>query len=218
MKIYSDTIAEAQQVRDALQAGKERGIIAEHVFLDRLRSFTPRCPFTYGYEVILQAREYDGLGRRNNTGYSGGGEYYAATYDEWGHFIFALYLLDSHALIGPYKGVHHFDQMTGDSYDWKSFAFDVDQFGHDPYPFVTGSVSNGRSGRVGAGRDPGVNPYWQHYYENARQWLLDGHTTRRQGSRVRYAPRTFDEVARFCGATPDEVAEFIRSGKEAALC
>jgi hypothetical protein len=211
MKIYIG--ATEAQVRAALQRGKDRGIISQTVFFDRLRRFKPQASgptaraIRTGFDVILQAWP-DGLhGRRSNTGYAGGSrDSLAATYDEWGHFIAALYELDPDAQIGQYADRQHFNEITGDSYDPKTFTEDFAACdGHDPYPFVLGSVSNGRSGRVGAGRDDGDSRYMQRDYDAAVEWFEAGNLTKRQGSYVRYAPRTPEQVAAFCGVSVEAV-------------
>lgn len=198
MRIYTNKLG-VIDIHEALQSGIGRGIIASHVFFDKLEKHSSK-DYARRFDVTLQAREYDGRGRRNNTGYSSGGEFYAAKFDEWGHFIAALYAMDEDAKVGSYSDNLHFHECTGDSYDPRQFAYDGGSIG-DPYPFVSGSVSNGRSGRVGAGRISYGTAYrhsaWQ--AKAAADWYEDGHNTQRRGLYLRYAPRTLNEVRIFCG-------------------
>jgi hypothetical protein len=51
--------------------------------------------------------------RRSNSGrYGADSDAYAATYDQWGHFLFALYAVDPDIKAGPYTGVEDFDHQT----------------------------------------------------------------------------------------------------------
>jgi hypothetical protein len=207
MKIYSSTVT-IDDVRNALTRGRERGIINPATYFAHLRPFAPRRGGR-GFDVYLLCADYDGRGRRKPAGYSRGvaeGDY-AATYDEWGHFIAALYELDEWAQIGTYQHRQHFNRVTGDSYDPRMFTLDYRLSGADPYPFVLGSVSNGRSGRVGAGRDDGDSRYLQRDYDAAVEWYEAGNLTKRQGLSVRYAPRTPEQVAAFCGVSIEAVTK-----------
>jgi hypothetical protein len=68
------------------------------------------------YEVALRG-EGARHTRRPNTGISGANnDEYAATHDDWGHFIAALYQNDPTAKIGPYKSRTHFHVVTKDKY------------------------------------------------------------------------------------------------------
>jgi hypothetical protein len=51
--------------------------------------------------------------KRPNTGVFGANSNeYAATYDDWGHFLAGLFTLDASAKAGPYKGVEDFHSTT----------------------------------------------------------------------------------------------------------
>jgi hypothetical protein len=96
---------------------------AESVIADQAPDVVVHILSTHGsrthkaaYEVALR-----GTGKRHtkrpNTGITGANsDEYAATYDDWGHFIAALYQNDPTAKIGPYKSRTHFHVVTKDKY------------------------------------------------------------------------------------------------------
>jgi hypothetical protein len=51
-----------------------------------------------------------------NTGTYGADRVWAATYDEWGHFLALVFLCDRNATAGPYKGHDDFHAKTHDAY------------------------------------------------------------------------------------------------------
>lgn len=104
MKIHSDILT-TRDVYAATSAAGMRGVTAErleeHGSRSRARSF----------DVTLRGNST----RKPNPGT--GGRYfdegeYAATWDEWGMFIHALYEADPKALIGDYGPRHVFEQAT----------------------------------------------------------------------------------------------------------
>jgi hypothetical protein len=50
--------------------------------------------------------------RSRNSGQYGAGTDKAASWDEWGLWMNALYAIDPDALIGPYKSLPHFREVT----------------------------------------------------------------------------------------------------------
>jgi len=54
--------------------------------------------------------------RRRNFSYGHGKEGYAATYDEWGYWLAALYELDPEMIAGPYKSRDDFHAQTNNDY------------------------------------------------------------------------------------------------------
>lgn len=65
--------------------------------------------------------------RRPNTGRSGGGEEYAATWCAWGAFFAELFEVDPNAIAGPYNGRDDFNAQT-----WHLFADGKRPKGHSP--------------------------------------------------------------------------------------
>lgn len=71
----------------------------------------------YGYNILLT-----GSGGRSNTGNFGAGNYFGATWDEWGAFFGALYDLDPNARCGgtvvnpAYRNASHFHYLTADRF------------------------------------------------------------------------------------------------------
>lgn len=158
-----------------------------------------------GIEVHLTASaKLPGDGRRQgNTGQYGSmsaaDDGYAATYDEWGWLLGAVYALDPTMVVGTpstpvYADRGDFDHQTGLTYNprrlllemlaWPTFA-DV----RDPYPYLAGFRS-GRVGRRGAGRLSEA----------------EGADHERRGWPVRWAPRTVADVQAFAHLTDDDVA------------
>jgi hypothetical protein len=114
MRLHTDTLAESD-LRSAL---KSSGLAGEGVAIDLLVPYGSRKR-ARGYEVHLAAHpgtDRFGKNRRAaNTGHSGAdSETYrkAATYDEWGVFISALYKLDATMVFGPYKDSDDFHTQT----------------------------------------------------------------------------------------------------------
>ena len=87
-------------------AGYSRG------YFEPIREFTPRS-YQFGYEVFLTGSSPYAAAHQSYQGY---GEK-AATWDEWGLFIEALYEIDPAARIGHYTGRENFRQVTRDERD-----------------------------------------------------------------------------------------------------
>jgi hypothetical protein len=84
------------------------------------------------FEVRLGAYAKRAGERRSykNSGGYGASEEYAATYDEWGHFIEALFTVDPDMIFGGYKGVDDYHAQT-------RFLFCAVVPTPDPYPHIT---------------------------------------------------------------------------------
>jgi uncharacterized protein YwbE len=111
------------------------------------------------FEVQLTASQ-PGKGRRaGNSGSYGAGSEYAATYDEWGWLIAALYRVDPKAVWGSvkhpqYADADHFHDVTGLTYNPDRLLWHLNYGSktiplpaeNDPYPYVTGRDTVGRRG------------------------------------------------------------------------
>ena len=171
MKLHTNVIGYTQTIRIALQNEKNAGRIAPHVTFKKLEQAGSRT-HEFGFEIQLQADVRDNGRRAGNSGSYGAmrPEYdgFAATYDEWGWLINALYEIDPQALWGSvkyaqYRNREDFDAKTGMTYNykelfpllqegyWPSFAEHEDADHGDPYPFTNGYTAN-RVGRRGNGR------------------------------------------------------------------
>lgn len=65
------------------------------------------------FEVTLYVLEKDELHRRfGNSGGYGASDEVAATWDEWGVWMAALYALDPNAIVGWYESYEHFLSVT----------------------------------------------------------------------------------------------------------
>jgi hypothetical protein len=104
MKIHSDTLTHAD-IADATRAAGMTGVYTANEFERGSRSRD------HGFEVTLRGTS----GRRPNPG-TGGRDYdpdeRAATWDEWGMFIHALFERDPEAIVGMYASQSAFDAFT----------------------------------------------------------------------------------------------------------
>lgn len=108
---------DATHIYAALNAAKDEGGVENSIYFDRFelhRSQThPRA-----FEVHLGTdTKLPGSKRRppNSGSYGAGGEFarWAATYDEWGWFLAALFEADPDAKVGNiYHGRNHFHEIT----------------------------------------------------------------------------------------------------------
>ncbi len=101
MKIHSDILSPIQIHQATIAAGM-RGVDAE-VTVAGSRS----------RQASLNVSLTGNSKRRTNSGQYGAGDEYAATWDEWGIFIQALYEIDPQALIGQYGERGVFEACTG---------------------------------------------------------------------------------------------------------
>jgi hypothetical protein len=165
MRIHT-TIDSWEKISDALTAEKAAGRIASHVYFKTLRAHRSTAK-PYAYEVQLGAKIRDDGRRAGNTGSYGSMrpeiDDYAATYDEWGWLLAALYALDPWMTVGTpahpvYADRENFDHKTAYTYNpaellplleaghWPTFV-DADGYdGGDPYPYVTGRAAKSKRG------------------------------------------------------------------------
>lgn len=164
MRIHTEH-ATAKHFADALEALKERGLIAEHVsfkVLSEHRSAT----HARAIEVQLQASQPDRGRRAGNSGSYGGmvgaHDGYAATFDEWGWLLEEVYENHDAFMVCPHYADHaDFTAKTGMTYAPDSLISYIGMYGHDPYPIVTGKGAKTNKGyvigRMGAGRLPAAD-------------------------------------------------------------
>jgi hypothetical protein len=186
MRIHSDKITE-QDIRTALETEVKAGRIARTVTFKTLSTHKSKS-HAAAFEVQLESwGKVDGDGRRaGNSGSYGAGEDYAATYDEWGWLLAALYRVDIWAVCGSpnspvYADGDSFNERTGFTYAGQDML-DMLESGErngdhgDPAPYVRKGAR--KVGRMGASRDDG---------RYASRWS-DGYV---------YRPRTAAEYRRF---------------------
>ncbi|QUE25380.1 hypothetical protein SEA_FIZZLES_86 [Microbacterium phage Fizzles] len=193
MRIHTNVIGYTVQIRNALKEQKAFGRIASHVSFKTLEHRGSRT-HQFAYEIQLEAEVRDNGRRAGNSGSYGAmrpeADGFAATYDEWGWLLAALYTLDWKMVVGSpkyptYTDGDDFHHKTAWTYDPERLI-DALENGDDPYPIVTGRAANTKRGYVigrrGANRQADIGrPYWPH----------------------KVAPRTVDEVRAF--AYPLEV-------------
>lgn len=100
MRIHSNTPSAVNTASDALHDAKDAGLIPAHVVFDILHPAGGSRTHRSTAEVHLSATfKAPGDGRRYaNTGHNGANrDNLAATYDEWGFFLAALFTLDPSA-------------------------------------------------------------------------------------------------------------------------
>lgn len=193
MRIHTDKILERTTIVAALNEGKELGRIAEHVTFKRLTDHASRSRVV-GWEIQLEASERDNGRRAGNSGSYGAMrpevDGYAATFDEWGWLLAALFEIDPHMIVGTpkhpvYNGKADFDRKTALTYAPDALLGYLVNAGYDPYPIVVGKAARTKRGyfvgRRGASRVDSQPSYWP----------------------GKVAPRTPDEVRAF--AWPHQV-------------
>lgn len=194
MRIHTNSTMTWQQIHAALSEQQKLGRIARHVSfktLDEHGSRTHRAAF----EIQLEADERDNGRRAGNSGSYGAlqpeHDGYAATYDEWGWLLAALFVIDNDMIVGTprspvYSGAENFHRRTAWTYDPERLI-DALENGDDPFPILTGRAAKTKRGyflgRRGADRstEDEIRSYWPHVVR----------------------PRTVDEVRAF--AYPIEV-------------
>lgn len=169
---------------DALNECKDAGTIARHVGFKTLTEHRSGGDgFIFALEVQLEASERDRGRRAGNsgsygasTGWGGDGSY-AATYDEWGFFLAALYRRDPKMRCAPnfkrdyaqYYDAEDFHHKTGRTYD-ASYPEHVENNGDD-FGWIGG---RNQIGRRGAGRVHYDSPMHGRYGkadERSADWL-----------------------------------------------
>ena len=168
MRLHSNVIT-SHDIRDALRAEQDAGRIATTVEFKILTNHGSRT-HSLAHEVQLSSwDQVPGDGRRvGNSGSYGamnpdGG--YAATFDEWGWLMAALYRLDPLAVWGSVKHPQYansddFDSKTGETYTLYRLVEQLER-GTDPYPYVGGRQVKARQG---AGRYAGPITAWGQQY------------------------------------------------------
>jgi hypothetical protein len=170
MRIHSN-ILRASAVRDALDAEKKAGRIPEHVMFKSLQEHGSRAT-EYASEIQLEAGRRDHGRRAGNSGSYGAMrpeiDGYAATYDEWGWLLAALFRLDPKMIVGTpkspvYADVESFNHRTALTYAPEILAPMLER-GEDPYPIVVGNAARTKRGyfvgRHGASRVDSQPSYW----------------------------------------------------------
>jgi hypothetical protein len=163
MRFHSDTLT-ANQVREALRGEIRAKRVGGSVYFDVLTEHSSRS-HARGLEIQLKAYDVadapDTPKRRfaNSGGYGASGDY-AATYDEWGWLIAALYAIDPQMVAGAprspiYADAEHFDERTALTYNPAELLRAIEDYG-DPYPYVEGAGAKSKKGyqvgRRGYGR------------------------------------------------------------------
>ena len=120
MKLHSDTL-QLNDIHLALKSAQAEGNVTDDITFVILRQAGSRSR-RYAYEIQLgtfdkasgpgKSRHHKNLGTSPDRTLG----VYAATYDEWGHFISALLHADPDATFGPYKGLDSFDVQTRYAY------------------------------------------------------------------------------------------------------
>lgn len=171
----------------ALTECQTAGTIAGHVGFKTLTVHRGGPGFAYALEIQLEALARDRGRRAGNSGSYGAmrPEYdgYAATYDEWGFFLAALFRMDEDARVAPnfkrdtaiYYDASDFHGKTGRTYD-SAYPDYVERYGDD-YSYRAG---RNQIGRRGAGRVH-VNwgeTRWAKEDERTADYLRDLHAGR----------------------------------------
>lgn len=154
----------------ALNECQQAGTIAKHVTFKALSSHNRKGTGS-ALEVQLEASESDRGRRSGNSGSYGAmsNGTYAATYDEWGFFLAALYRHAGSDLIcgtpkhPVYADEEDFHFKTGRTYD-PAYVDYVGMYGDD-YLYRGG---RNQMGRRGAGRVHYDNPYTRYTTEDPR--------------------------------------------------
>lgn len=101
MKIHTDILTH-EDIADATRAGGMRGVYTER---ESVRGSRSRAR---SFDITLRGNST----RRPNGGNRGADDGYAATWDEWGMFIQALFEKDPEAIIGQYRSFDDFEMAT----------------------------------------------------------------------------------------------------------
>lgn len=110
MKIHTDRLTESD-VYAATNAAGMRNVYAdvlEKGSRSRKRALEVKLVGNSNRAVNAGTSRYAARGRDADR---------AATFDEWGMFINALYLTDPDAIVGPYQSKDHFERVTRHRYD-----------------------------------------------------------------------------------------------------
>lgn len=152
MRIHSNTLTTAN-FYGALRIEKDAGRIARHVYF---KTLTEHGSKSHGaaFEIGLEAIHRDRGRRAGNSGSYGAMDdgSFAATYDEWGWLLSALFEIDPAMLCGSprypaYRDRDDFDEKTGLSYRPAALLESLRVDG-DPFPYVSGRGSKSKLGSV----------------------------------------------------------------------
>jgi hypothetical protein len=138
MRLHTDTITEStvhDVMRRLTSAGHLKGVSAHTAF----RGSRKR---TRGFDLTLTAEPRKGRRRFTNSGYDGSSrDTYAATWDEWGLVLAALYEVDENLTGDYYADAEHYHWSTGERFD----PSDLDRFvAHDNHRWEYQGQSIGR--------------------------------------------------------------------------
>ncbi len=116
MKVYSDTLTKTDLV-DALDGAKHARLLGPAVFLTQLdKKPAKKRAHLFVVQLAAVAKLPGEKRRRTNTGTSGAGDAWTASWDEWGYFMAEVFARDESAVFGPYEGVDNFREMTKYAY------------------------------------------------------------------------------------------------------
>jgi hypothetical protein len=105
------------EVREALMTVKDHGLVAKSVYFEQCSGHGSRShPHAFEIKLASWDKVPGDKRRRNNTGSHGSGDYYTATYDEWGYLIKEIFDRDPEAVFGCYKSRDDFHEQTYGSY------------------------------------------------------------------------------------------------------
>lgn len=120
MRIHSNTITRTQLFDAANSAGMRLFSVTDHGSRKRGHAFEVKGSGSSPYRT--QGDKYE----------------YAATWDEWGIFIRALFAIDQDAIIGTYDGMAKFSAFSGGYFDGltpseqhKRHKWEYNGFGHE---------------------------------------------------------------------------------------
>lgn len=171
----------------ALTECQTAGTVAEHVGFKTLTEHRGGPGFAYALEIQLEATDRDRGRRAGNSGSYGAMQPYydgyAATYDEWGFFLAALYRMDEGARCAPnfkrdyaaYYDAADFHEKTGRTYD-PAYPDYVERHGDD-YGYRSGKNLKGRRGAGRVRYDSGATR-WAKIDERTADFLRDLHAGR----------------------------------------
>lgn len=111
MKMHTDTLTRAD-LHAALRDAEAACPTLRDVWLEAVGAGSRSRNRAY----VFRLEALRGSGRRRNSGTHGAEASYAATWDEHGHWMAAVYALDPEARIGPYADADDFHAQTEGRY------------------------------------------------------------------------------------------------------
>lgn len=152
MKIYSDKLTNTD-LRHALPEGVSfQDTFRRPGWYEPFRGFKPRRHFERGYEVFLSgSSRYNSAHDRYEK---------AATWDEWGIFIAALFEIDPEAKISHYDGRDDFIAQTREERDriWRNFGGESHLHSTHKAPWLNTDVAARASSGAPAGAQEAPSP------------------------------------------------------------